>query len=111
MIGNSTVWLEYVVPYIFWAACIGTMSPKKGQGGSKGKQSAKHKAQAQPSPLISSSDNEEWPEYTAIWEKLNALERERAQARAVTGPTEQRSSRRESKVHRVSELKNCCSRS
>ena len=56
------------------------MAPKKGQGKSKGKQPAKHKAcRPSPSALSSSSDEEAWP----VWEKLHlkiaALEKQRAE--------------------------------
>ena len=79
------------------------MLPRKGRRGRKGNQPSKCKARAEPLPVISSSDDEEWPHYTAVWEKLSALKRERAEARAIMGPTEVHRSHRESKVHRLAE--------
>ena len=58
-----------------------------------------------PPLIISSSDEEEWSDYRTMWEKLSLLERERAQTREKDGSPVVQSLRRESKAHKMSELK------
>ena len=80
------------------------MGPKKGQGAGKGKQPAKRKAPANPPPVISSSEDEEWPDNSAILGKLSELERKSAVTQTAASTATLRRSHRESKVCRMSEL-------
>ena len=81
------------------------MGPKKGQGEKKGKQPAKRKAPARVVPAISSSDEEDWPNYSAILAKLRELERKRALAREDSRSATAGRSRRESKACKMAKLK------
>ena len=69
----------------YGVATLALCQPRRVGGAIKGNipQNARHLHKL---PLkISTSDEEDWPDYTAIWEKLSALPRKRAQARAAVG--------------------------
>ena len=57
-------------------------------------------------PAISSSDKEDWPDYSAIMAKLSELERKRALAREASRAAMPRRSRRVSTAYKMAKLKN-----
>ena len=80
------------------------MAPRKGVGNKKGKQPAQRRQVTQASPPHSSSDEESWPVWQRLQNKIEALEaqtlgKQPAQPRGV------RRSARESKGHRSSRLR------
>uniref|UniRef100_A0ABM5FH18 SGNH hydrolase-type esterase domain-containing protein n=1 Tax=Pogona vitticeps TaxID=103695 RepID=A0ABM5FH18_9SAUR len=80
------------------------MAPRKGVGNKKGKQPAQRRQVTQASPSHSSSDEESWPVWQRLQNKIEALEaqtlgKQSAQPRGV------RRSARESKGHRSSRLR------
>uniref|UniRef100_A0ABM5FLU3 Uncharacterized protein isoform X2 n=1 Tax=Pogona vitticeps TaxID=103695 RepID=A0ABM5FLU3_9SAUR len=82
------------------------MAPKKGGANKKGKQPAKRKATPQVSPPQSSSDEESWPIWKQLQEKISALEAEKmATQLRQDGDYQPRRSTRDSSGHRRAKLK------
>ena len=82
------------------------MAPKKGGANKKGKQPAKRKATPQVSPPQSSSDEESWPIWKQLQEKISALEAEKmATQLRQDGEYQPRRSTRDSSGHRRAKLK------
>ena len=59
------------------------MTSHKAQGNRKGKQPAKKRLAPQVSPPQSSSDEESWPVWQQLQEKISALEADREARRAL----------------------------
>ena len=82
------------------------MASKKGQGNKKGKQLARKCMTPQLYPPQTSSDEEAWPIWQQLQEKITTLEAKRAtsQALPVSAPQRRRSAR-ESRSHGKAKLK------